>query len=60
MVLGRIAGLPQDRLNDLAWNGPVETIVEAVDGLTPQSSLSRLLIGHNRATQPPSRLERPC
>jgi hypothetical protein len=32
MVLGRIAGLPEDRLNELAWSGPVETIVAAVDG----------------------------
>jgi len=28
-ILGRVAGLPEDRLNDLAWNGPVEAIVEA-------------------------------
>lgn len=30
MVLGRIAGIPEDRLRDLALNGPVATIVEAV------------------------------
>ena len=31
MVLGRIAGLSEDRLKDLAWNGPVESIIKAVD-----------------------------
>jgi len=30
MVLGRIAGLSEDQLQDLAWNGPVETILDAV------------------------------
>ena len=29
MVLGRVAGLPEDRLNALAWNGPVQSIIEA-------------------------------
>jgi hypothetical protein len=29
MVLGRIAGIPEDRLKELAWNGPVEAIIEA-------------------------------
>jgi hypothetical protein len=28
IVLGRVAGLPEDRLGDLAWNGPVATIIE--------------------------------
>ena len=28
-VLGRVAGLPENQINDLAWNGPVDTIVEA-------------------------------
>jgi hypothetical protein len=27
-ILGRIAGLSEKQLNDLAWNGPVEIIVE--------------------------------
>ena len=31
VVLGRIGGLPEQRLNDLAWNGPVETVVASVD-----------------------------
>jgi hypothetical protein len=29
MLLGRIAGLPEQQLNDLTWNGPVATIIEA-------------------------------
>jgi hypothetical protein len=29
MVLGRVAGLPEDRLKELAWNGPVDAIIEA-------------------------------
>jgi hypothetical protein len=29
MVLGRIAGIQEDRLEKLAWDGPVEAIVEA-------------------------------
>ena len=29
MVLGRVAGLPEDRLNELAWNGPVDALVKA-------------------------------
>ena len=29
MVLGRVAGLPEDRLNELAWNGPAERILNA-------------------------------
>ncbi len=29
MVLGRVAGLPEDRLKELAWNGPVDAIVKA-------------------------------
>lgn len=29
MVLGRVAGLPDDNLKRLAWNGPVEAIIEA-------------------------------
>ena len=29
MVLGRIAGIPGDRLKPLAWNGPVDAIIEA-------------------------------
>jgi hypothetical protein len=29
IVLARIAGLPEDRIRDLAWNGPVETIIDA-------------------------------
>jgi hypothetical protein len=28
-VLGRMAGIPEDRLNDLVFNGPVAAIVEA-------------------------------
>jgi hypothetical protein len=28
-VLGRVAGLPEKRLNELAWKGPVDAIVEA-------------------------------
>lgn len=31
MVLGRVAGIPEDRLKELAWNGPVEAIIEAAD-----------------------------
>jgi hypothetical protein len=30
IVLGRVAGLPEDRLQTLAWNGPVESIIKAV------------------------------
>ena len=30
MLLGRIAGLPEERLKDLARNGPVETIIDAL------------------------------
>jgi hypothetical protein len=29
MVLGRVAGLPEDRLKVLAWNGPVNPIIKA-------------------------------
>jgi hypothetical protein len=29
MVLGRVAGLPEDRLKELAWNGPIDPIIEA-------------------------------
>lgn len=29
MVLGRVAGIPEDRLKELAWNGPVDAIIEA-------------------------------
>lgn len=29
IVLGRVAGLPEDRLKELAWNGPVDAIIEA-------------------------------
>ncbi|MCW5982416.1 MAG: hypothetical protein KIT09_30295 [Bryobacteraceae bacterium] len=29
MALGRVAGLPEERLRELAWNGPVESIVAA-------------------------------
>ncbi len=29
MVLGRVAGLPEDRLRELAWKGPVKEIVDA-------------------------------
>jgi hypothetical protein len=32
IVLGRVGGLPEDRLQKLAWSGPVDTIVEAVVG----------------------------
>ncbi len=32
MVLGRVAGLPEDRLKELAWNGPVDAIIEATGG----------------------------
>ena len=32
IVLGRVAGLPEDRLQTLAGNGPVEAIVEAAAG----------------------------
>ncbi len=28
-LLGRVAGIPEKQLTDLAWNGPVETIVQA-------------------------------
>ncbi len=28
-VLGRVAGLPEERINELAGNGPIETILEA-------------------------------
>lgn len=30
VLLGRMAGIPEDKLNALAWNGPVSTILEAV------------------------------
>lgn len=29
MVLGRVGGIPEDRLKELAWNGPVDAIIEA-------------------------------
>lgn len=29
MILGRVAGLPEERLKELAWNGPVGAIIEA-------------------------------
>jgi hypothetical protein len=29
VVLGRVAGLPEDRLQGLAWNGPVDSIIKA-------------------------------
>ena len=29
MVLGRVAGLPENRLKELAWNGPVDVLLEA-------------------------------
>lgn len=29
MVLGRVGGLPEDRLKELAWNGPVDPILES-------------------------------
>jgi len=29
ILLGRIAGLPEQQVNELAWNGPVATIIEA-------------------------------
>ena len=32
MVLGRVAGLPEDHLKRLAWNGPVEAIIQAASG----------------------------
>ena len=31
MVLGRVAGIPEDRLKDLAWNGPVDAIIKAAE-----------------------------
>jgi hypothetical protein len=30
MLLGRVAGIPEDRLEELAWKGPPEAIVEAL------------------------------
>jgi hypothetical protein len=33
LVLGRIAGIPEPRLNELIWNGPVQEIVDAARGL---------------------------
>jgi hypothetical protein len=29
MLLGRVAGLPEQQVNDLAWNGPATAIIEA-------------------------------
>jgi hypothetical protein len=29
MILGRVGGLPEKQLSELAWKGPVEAIVEA-------------------------------
>ena len=29
MVLGRVAGIPEDRLKELAWDGPVDAIIQA-------------------------------
>ena len=29
MVLGRVAGIPEERLQKLAWDGPVDTIINA-------------------------------
>jgi len=34
LVLGRVAGMPEDRLEKLALNGPAGEIVEAVQGRT--------------------------
>ena len=31
MILGRVAGIPEDRLQELAWSGPPEAIVNAVN-----------------------------
>lgn len=33
LVLGRIRGIPEPRLNELIWNGPVQEIVDAARGL---------------------------
>jgi hypothetical protein len=30
IVLGRVAGLPEHRLEKLGWSGPVELIIKAV------------------------------
>ena len=30
LVLGRVAGIPEDKLRAMAWNGPVDAIIEAV------------------------------
>jgi hypothetical protein len=30
IILGRIAGIPEDRLDKLAWTGPVEKIIDAL------------------------------
>jgi len=35
MILGRMAGIPEDRLSKLAEVGPVEDIIEAVKSLSP-------------------------
>ena len=32
IILGRVAGLPEDRLQKLAWNGPVDAITTAAVG----------------------------
>ena len=29
MILGRVAAYPEERLKELAWNGPVGAIIEA-------------------------------
>jgi len=31
MLLGRVAGIPEDRLQELAWKGPPQAIVEALE-----------------------------
>jgi len=35
-ILGRVAGLPEDRLQKLAWNGPVDAITTAAAGPRPE------------------------
>jgi HEAT repeat protein len=35
MILGRVAGIPEDRLRRLAWNGPVSSILSAAKRRSP-------------------------
>lgn len=35
MILGRVFGIPEDRLRELAWKGPVTSIISASEPHSP-------------------------